>query len=206
MKHFKKILCTLLLLVSVYSLNAQIKATWGIKGSLIFNSNGDLVDDVSNVIESKGKGDTGFNLGFYSELDFLVVFIRPELMYTQAKSEYDIQNSNSQFKMSSIDLPVLVGVKLGPLKLFAGPAFKYIINTNLEGYKNESLNSDITVGLNAGLAFQLGRFGIDFTYDRGLNDNEAEFVNNTTDSSFTLDTRPQQFRIGLSYRISNSKK
>jgi hypothetical protein len=183
-------------------MNAQ--SSWGIKGSVIFNSNGDLIDDATNVIESKGSGGSGFNVGTYGELDLLVIYLRAELLYSQSKSEYEIQSVNTDFKMSSMDLPVLVGVKIGPLKLFAGPAFKYIINSDLEGLDYESISSDITVGLNAGIAFQLGRLGIDLTYDRGFNDNEAEFIDGAN-GSFTLDTRPQQFRIGFSYRISKKK-
>ena len=204
MKIFKKITIALFLIGATFTMNAQ--SHWGIKGSVIFNSNGELVqetgDNISDLIENKGDSGSGFNVGAYGEIDLLVVYIRPELLYSQSTSDYTINNETSQFKMSSMDLPVLVGLKLGPLKLFAGPAFRYIINTELEGLEYEDINSDVTVGLNAGIAIQLGRLGIDLTYDRAFSDNEADFINENTNETYNLDTRPQQFKIGVSYRLS----
>lgn len=204
MKILKKITVTLFLVGAVFTMNAQTH--WGIKGSVIFNSNGELIqetgENISNLIENKGDSGSGFNVGAYGEVDLLVVYIRPELLYSQSSSDYLIDNESSEFKMSSMDLPVLVGLKLGPIKLFAGPAFRYIISTELEGLEYDDISSDITVGLNAGIAVQLGRLGIDLTYDRAFSDNEADFINDNTNETYTLDTRPQQFKIGVSYRLS----
>jgi hypothetical protein len=205
MKLLKKLIVVLLFVGTIFSANAQ--ASWGIKGSYIFNSNGELVqeteENVSNIIN--GNGGSGFNVGLYGELDLVVVYLRSELLYSQSSSDYEIQGANSDFKMSSMDLPVLVGVKLGPLKLFAGPSFRYIINSEMEDLNYEDINSDITVGVNAGIAFQLGRLGIDFTYNGSFSNNQAEFIDDSTNGSYTLDTRPQQFNIGLSYRMSHKK-
>lgn len=201
----KKISTLLVILtITLTSLNAQ--SSWGIKGSLLFNSNGELIDDTEVIIENKGKGETGFNIGVYGNLDLGPIFIRPELVYTQASSEYTEIGTVESYKMSSIDLPVLVGLKIiGPLNLMAGPALKYITSNKINGFKHDEIKNQITIGLNIGVSANLGRFGFDVIYDRGINANEAKFIGDDLTNNFTLDTRQQQIRVGISYRLSEKK-
>ena len=191
----------IILVTTVITMNAQ--SSWGLKGSLLFNSTGELIDDASEIIDNKGKGEIGYNIGVYAKVDLGPIYLRPELVYSQASSEYVNKNSES-FKMSSIDLPVLVGIRIiGPLNLVAGPAFKFITSNefnNLDG----DLDKSVTVGLNVGVSANLGRFGFDVIYDRGINANEANFVGEQIDN-FTLDSRQSQIRVGVSYRLSEKK-
>lgn len=203
----KNITLLAVLIITIASLNAQ--SSWGIKGSLLFNSNGELIDEAGTIIENKGSGESGFNVGLYGKLDLGPIYIRPELVYTQASSEYNIDpenGMNESYEMTSIDLPVLVGIRIiGPLNLVAGPAFKYITNSKVKGLNYQTIKNDITVGLNIGVSANLGRFGFDVIYDRGINSNEADFIGEEA-SKFTLDTRQQQIKVGVSYRLSAKKK
>src|SRR5690606_12223707 len=102
------------------------------------------------------------------------LYLRPELIYTRTKSDYD----DGDFKMSKLDLPVLVGAKIiGPLHVFAGSAFQYILDTEYDGISIDDVESDFTVGLNIGAGVNIGRFGVDLRYERGFSDNEATFIN-----------------------------
>ena len=194
----------IILVTTVISMNAQ--SSWGVKGSLLFNSNGDLIKDASGIIEDEGKGETGYNIGVYAKVDLGPIYLRPELVYSQASSEYTIDGNSESFKMSSIDLPVLVGIRIiGPLNLVAGPAFKFITSNEFKGYEYDQSDKDITVGLNIGVSANIGRFGFDVIYDRGINSNEAEFIGEETASNFTLDSRQSQIRVGVSYRLSDKK-
>jgi hypothetical protein len=197
----------IILIITLTSLNAQ--SSWGIKGSLLFNSNGELIDEAGDIIEKKGKGENGFNVGLYAKLDLGPIFIRPELVYSQSSSKYSIDSevgTSESYKMSSIDLPVLVGIRIiGPLNLLAGPAFKFITNNKINGLKYDKIENGVTVGFNIGVSAYVGRFGFDVVYDRGINTNEADFIGNNVTSNFTLDTRQQQIRVGVSYRLSEKK-
>jgi hypothetical protein len=124
-------------------------------------------------------------------------------VYTRTTSEYPSQLGD--YKISKLDLPVLVGVKLiGPLNVFIGPAFQYIIDNDLKGLSFESIENDFSVGINIGAGIQFGRFGIDIRYERGFNKNEANFVDNTI-ASYRLDSRPKQIIFSLSYSLSKKK-
>lgn len=198
------LICSVFFLTAIFTINAQ-KTAWGATASLIYASNGELIKDVSGVIDNKGEGEVGFNVGIYGNLNLGMVYIRPKLVYSQTSSGYnlDADTATENFKFSTIDLPVLVGIKIiKPISIVLGPAFRYIVNSDIEGLTYKSIENDITVGANIGVAVIIGRIGIDLIYDRSFSKNEASFIDNNTENSYTLDTRPQQFLVSLSYRFS----
>ncbi|SNR33631.1 Outer membrane protein beta-barrel domain-containing protein [Lutibacter agarilyticus] len=196
-----------ILIITLTSLNAQ--SSWGVKGSLLYNSNGELINEAGDIIDNKGKGESGFNVGVYGKLDLGPIYIRPELVYSQSSSKYTVDSeigTTESYKMSSVDLPVLVGIRIiGPLNLLAGPAFKFITSNKVNGFEYDKIENGVTVGLNIGVSANLGRFGFDVIYDRGINANEANFIGDDIADDFTLDTRQSQIRVGVSYRLSEKK-
>ncbi|MFD0762267.1 outer membrane beta-barrel protein [Lutibacter aestuarii] len=207
----KRILvCSLAFIATVFTINAQ--SSFGIKGGLSYNSNGELKEyfnNIETVIDNKGKGKSGYNLGFYGKLDLGPIYLRPELVYTKTTSEYELNSGATEdYKISKLDMPVLVGFKLiGPLNVFAGPAFQYYLDNDLHGLNFKDIENEFSVGLNIGASIELGRIGLDVRYERGLSENEANFVNdNIVDTSYRLDSRPEQIIFSLSYRLSNSNK
>lgn len=201
------VLLTIVFLSTLFYVNAQ--SEFGIKGGLSYNSNGEykeFTSEVTNIYKNEGKGKSGFNIGFYGKLDLGPIYLRPELVYTKTTSEYVLNTGNTEdYKLSKLDVPVLVGLKLiGPLNIFAGPAFQYILNNDLKGLEFQSIKNDFTVGVNIGASIELGKLGIDVRYERGLSSNEASWTN--AGDTFTLDSRPEQIIFSLSYRLSNKKK
>ncbi len=173
---------------------AQNSSGWGLKGGFNFNSNGDIVQSAQNI---SADSKVGFHLGAFGKLKFSGLYVRPELVYTKTKSEY----SGSDFDMSKIDVPLLVGVDiLGPVSIFGGPAFQYILNTDLDNVTLGDVENDFTVGLNFGVALSLNEnIGVDLRYERGLSDNEAAFAG--IEDSGRLDTRPSQVILSLSVKL-----
>lgn len=188
---------------AIFISNAQ--SNYGIKGGLSYNSNGKLLKETGNIFEDKGKGKSGFNIGFYGKLDLGPLYLRPELVYTKTTSEYQLETESGDYKLSKLDLPVLVGIEvIGPLRIFAGPAFQYVLHNDLKGLSFESIENEFSLGLNIGAAIEFGRFGIDLRYERGLNENEASWTK--AGDIFTLDSRPQQIIFNLSYSLSDNTK
>lgn len=173
------------------------QAQFGIKGGLNFNTNGDLteiVQDASNVItDSDSK--IGYHIGVFYQSKGDSFYVRPELVYTKTKSDY----SGDAFDMSKLDMPVLVGYKIiKPLSIFAGPAFQYILNTDLEGVNLSDVKNDFTIGVNIGAALEFGKFGVDVRYEKGLSENLANFAGVNVNR---LDTRPNQFVVSMSIKL-----
>jgi hypothetical protein len=181
------------------TLNAQ--KDFGIKGGVNYNNNGDATfsstgGDVIQGAESK----SGFHAGlwFRGKVPIIGLYIRPELVYTQVKSEY---MDSESYEFSKIDVPILLGKNfLGFATAFVGPSFQYILNDDFEF---SELNTDefdkFSVGVQMGFGIELGNLGIDVRWERGLSKTEAKFSEENAD--FTVDNRTNQIIFGLSYTL-----
>ena len=184
----KRTLISCLLILFSLSAFAQKNPGFGIKAGLNFNSNGDYKFDQAPNLSADSK--VGYHLGVFATFGD-DIYLRPELIFTKTKSDY----SGDDFDMSKLDLPVLLGFKvIGPLSVFAGPDFQYILNTDFDGVTLGDVENDFTVGLHIGAGLNLGNLGADLRYERGLSSNEANFVGL---SDRRLDTRPSQFILSL---------
>jgi len=191
----KKIILFSIFLIGVQlTSNAQL-FEWGVKGGLNYSSNGDIVDEVGDVIADP-KGNSGFHFGLFTKTKGRI-YIRPELVYTQTNSDYKVNGESSKLTFKKIDAPILLGLKIiGPLHAVIGPSFQYIIDTNLEDIKIEDVENNFTVGGTVGLTVQLGKLGIDARYERGFSSNEAEFIGGNLGN---IDTRPNQLILSASF-------
>lgn len=193
----KSLLMAVFALVSLTAF-AQKDSGFGIKGGLNYNANGDYFDAVEDAYKDPSRN-VGYHIGLFGKLGNRF-YVRPELVYTKTKSDYD----GDSFDMSKLDVPVLVGTKIiGPLHVFAGPAFQYILDSEFEGISSNEIESDFTVGLHIGAGVNLGKLGIDVRYERGFSANEADFItNNVTElNPNRVDTRPDQLIVSLSVKL-----
>ncbi|WP_224483664.1 outer membrane beta-barrel protein [Robertkochia aurantiaca] len=197
MKHF----ITAALLLFGFAVSAQSGSGFGIKGGLNFSSNGTAITDIGeNISEIGSDTQTGFHLGVFAKLGGEGLFyFRPELIYTKTNSNYDSNNLNADLSISKLDVPALVGLNLiGPLHIFAGPSFQLILDTDLEDIELEDAENDFTVGLHFGAGVNLGKWGVDLRYERGLSSNEAEFAGL---NEGRVDTRPSQLILSAAYKF-----
>lgn len=172
---------------------AQTATGIGLKAGLNYNANGDYFESIGDNAKNPDRN-VGYHFGIFGKIGNQVYF-KPELVYTSTKSDYD----NNDFKMQKLDAPLLVGLKvLGPISVFGGPSFQYILDTEFDGIAINDVENDFTVGLNFGIGLNLNKLGIDLRYERGFSDNEANFLNNNGIGTSRLDTRPDQLILSLS--------
>ena len=175
---------------------AQNGSSYGLKGGLNYNANGDYFESVEAFAENPDRN-VGFHIGVFGKFGNSLYF-RPELMYTKTKSDYD----SGEFNFKKIDAPLLVGIKvIGPLSVFAGPALQYIIDGDFDDISIDSVENDFSVGLNFGVGVNLNKIGIDLRYERGFSENEAQFLDNNNVGTGRLDTRPDQLILSLSVAL-----
>ena len=183
----------------------------GIKAGFNYSQNGDLKSDVNGAVDdilSGASQKTGYHIGIYKKMDLPMVYLRPELVYTQTLSEYDVNGILGVFERSKIDLPIIVGYKiLGPINIFAGPAFQYVLkdsfNDGFEDFELNNIEKNITLGMQIGVGINLNKIGIDIRLERGLTTNEVNLVNTKiTDVNDRIDSRPRQLIFSLSYNLN----
>jgi len=204
-----KFLITLLIFGFTIQIQAQT-TQFGFTGGVNYNSAGDFseIKTSGEDVLAGSEGKTGYHAGVYLQFgkDF---YVRPEAVYTQIKSGYTWNSSNTAaITTSKIDVPVLVGKKIaGPLTIFGGPSFQYITNVSIDNIDYENLEfTDFTVGLQFGIGIQLDSFGIDARYERSLNTNEITFLDNNnianpTYLSSNIDNRANQLIFSFSFKF-----
>ena len=186
---------------------AQNDSGFGLKAGLNYNQNGDLnfkqVQSAGEDLIAGSDGKVGYHVGFYGKLDMPKIYIRPELIYTKTKSSYDVEGGTNDYDVSKLDLPVLLGYKIiGPLHIFAGPAFQYTLNNDLEDVELDDLKNDFSIGAHFGVGVNLGNIGLDVRYERGFSENEAEIIgDNIANIEGRVDSRPSQIIFGLSLKL-----
>lgn len=177
---------------------AQKDSGFGIKGGLNYSANGDYFESIGAAARNPDRN-VGYHIGLFGKIGNRV-YLRPELVYTNISSDYD----DDEFKMRKLDLPVLLGIKLiGPIHVYGGPAFQYILDTEFDGITINDVENDFSVGLNLGAGVSLGKIGIDLRYERGFSENEARFINTniTNVGESRIDTRPDQLVVSLSLKL-----
>ncbi len=175
---------------------AQVNIDFGIKAGLNYSVNGDFIQSVNNNTLSPDRA-IGYHAGLFSKIG-RKIYLKPEVFYTKTSSDY----KDDIFETQKIDAPILLGVKcFGPISIFAGPAFQYIIDSKFEDLTVSDLENEFSVGVNFGVGIQIKKISIDLRYERGLESNEATIINNNTNVNIPegrLDTRPEQIILSLS--------
>lgn len=194
----KTLLTAVFAMVSITAFS-QKDSGIGIKAGLNYSANGDYFESIGDAAREPDRN-VGYHVGLYGKVGVSRIYFRPELVYTKTKSDYQ----GEKFDVSKLDAPLLLGVKIiGPLHVFAGPAFQYILDTEFDGIGINDIENDFTVGANLGAGVNLGKIGIDIRYERGFNDNEASFINTniTQVGPSRIDARPDQLIVSLSLKL-----
>ena len=148
----------------------------------------------------------GFHGGAFFRLTFFGIYLQPEFLFTTRTNEYTVQNvqtsASSVVKQNfnKFDIPVMLGFKLGPLRVNAGPTGSFLINTPKELITNPDFKnrySKMTVGYQAGLGFDLlNLLTFDLRYEGSLKKYQNQ-IQNATGTNFNLDDRPNAFLFSL---------
>ncbi len=177
-------------------------STWGLRGGLSMGKykvsegqvirisesgtplliDGKVVRDNMVVNEELAVGFTG---GVFARFVRGAFFIQPELNYTRKAGKFDLLAANGDLVkrveggFSALDVPLLLGLRMGKARLFFGPVASFAIKSDKkiqEGLKTY-YTGDISgkffekpvINFQAGLGFQTGKFVADVRYEHGLN-------------------------------------
>ena len=161
-------------------------------------------NNVSESLSSK----TGTSFGIYTRFG-RNLFLQPEVLYSTRSGSFNIlrngQSESVTVKTTSFDVPVLLGIKGGPIRVMAGPVFSFRIDDNqrlgaaLSQYTNGSLNdawSKAYYGYQVGGGLDLGSLGLDVRYEGNLSD-----IARISDSGAQFGQRLKSWQVTLAYKI-----
>ena len=166
--------------LAILFLNLSAQMDFGIKGGLnISNVKASeiLTDDYR--INPAASGNLGYHVGGFFRASLLGIFIQPELYFSSIATEYKVEDLSGtgtaeqlvKQKIGRIDVPVLVGVKLGTFRLGLGPVGSIIVSDqsdldDITGY--EATLKSATFGYQIGAGVDIWKISIDLRYEGNL--------------------------------------
>lgn len=131
---------------------------------------------VSDNLKESFDTKTGFVGGIYARFG-RVIFIQPEVLVSTKGGSFDIIKNDQAIpvkqtvnvKYSNIDVPLLIGLKAGPIRILAGPVTSFRIGDNQRlrdafKYYTSNFNDSMdqaTFGYQFGAGLDLGSFSVD---------------------------------------------
>lgn len=177
--------------------------TFGPRFGLI-SSDLNLKDNAAQVKE--GDAEFGYQFGVMFRFNFIGgLYLQPELLFTDSQASLTVDQggvdpSQVKFGFNRIDIPFLIGGKLGPVRLNAGPAFSFLTNAEQEGLTGVAQDikdnyEDFTLGYQAGAGIDLLRFMIDLKYESHLS-TFGESI-----AGFSTDQRQSQWILAVGFKL-----
>jgi hypothetical protein len=161
-------------------------------------------NDVYDLVT--GDAVTGYHIGLQTRVKVAMLFVQPEFYFNAGGATVEQIHDNGateafNIRFSSLDLPVLLGFKLGPVRLMLGPTGSYVLKednglTELDP-DYSLLSSSFTWGWQGGIGVDLSRFTIDARYEGSLSKlGESMSIGG---SEYALDARPNQILVSLGF-------
>ena len=141
----------------------------------------------------------GYYAGIWTRIGAAGIHLQPEAYLSGKNAEIQQGNEINKIRFTSLDVPVLVGTKIGAggigLRLNTGPVFSFILDDEQKfgdavgdvsrlDFKGQNMAWQFGAGLD------FGQLGIDLRYEKGLSK-----VNETFDSKLNL------FTFGLALKL-----
>lgn len=154
----------------------------------------------------------GVHAGLVIQARIKNFLIQPEILLNSNSVDFeveDLQNPGTVIKEEKyqyLDIPVLLGYKLGPLRLHAGPVGHVYLNsttelTDFEGYEQDF--KTMTLGWQGGFGLDIWKLMIDLRYEGNLNKfgDHIRFGN----TSYQFDQTPARFLFSLGFMFGRQK-
>ncbi|MBW6501581.1 MAG: PorT family protein [Bacteroidales bacterium] len=197
----------LIILLAIIALPAFSQLKFGIKAGA--STNTVPVYDVTtgdNNIEALKDAAFGFHAGAFLRITFAGVYLMPEVVFASTTYEYTVtENSVSDVlkqQFNKLNIPLLVGFHLGPVRINAGPSASILINSPaalIDDPNFTDLYRSATFGYEAGLGVDLfKKLAIDLRYGGSLSKRFGESVT-IGSQTFNLDDREPSFMLSLGF-------
>lgn len=196
----KRVALSLLLIFSSFYAFSQGLPTFqlGIKGGINLAK-----FKTENTFDSDNKG--GYYAGIWARIGGAGIHLQPEL-YLSGKNSNLVtitgQSQTNSVKFTSLDLPILVGTKIGAagfgVRLNTGPVFTFMLNEH-QDFPQAAASAfngkfkDATLAWQAGIGLDIGKLNIDGRYEYGLSEINSAAGYPTTKLNL--------FTIGVGFRI-----
>ncbi|KYG71552.1 porin family protein [Roseivirga echinicomitans] len=126
----------------------------------------------------------GYQFGFFTKFRVNNVYFQPEFLIANTQNKIELLNYNGEngfnpiadFEFTTLEVPFVIGLNIGNLRLDAGPSFSFIVTGN-EYFLNEKYNvtqdyHQTSMFFRFGLGVDINRLLFDFKFESGLSKTE----------------------------------
>ncbi len=200
-----------IMLLAVFGMAAmvvQAQLELGIKGGLNLTNIKTDTRAGDYQITSKSRSRLGYHGGVFLRASLFGIYVQPELVFTSVATEYTVTDINTSIesladqRIGRVDIPVLVGAKLGNLRLALGPVGSVIVSDrdelfDITGYETKLRAA--TIGYQVGVGLDIWKTGLDIRYEGNLSKLGDTILAGVEEVNF--DSRAKQVIFSLSFRF-----
>jgi hypothetical protein len=204
-----------LVILSTALASAQF-LSFGVKGGLNYSTLN--FDDVHNIKLMNGdqynlesdEAFQGFHVGVMTRIKLFSLYLQPELLFNTAGGKVLVEELSGgttvekvrTIKYSRVDLPVMLGLKLGPARINAGPVASVVLSSNSELEdvipNLETVSKDATIGYQAGAGLDIFKFlTLDYRFEGSLTKWGDKLTVGNTTYPFDSRTRIHYISVGI---------
>ena len=215
----QRLVTLLIFLLLATSGPAQVKFGLGLGMSTTDIHPSDLIitdnTGAKDLVMKLESANFGVHGGFVLRIPIHKFFIQPEVFFNSSSADFRVQDFSSgvmtenlfREKYENLDIPLLLGFKLGPLRLQGGPVGHVFLNCQsqldqIKGY--EKVFEKLTYGWQAGLGLDIWKLYLDVNYEG----NFSRFGDhiNLFGQHFAFDERPARFVATVGYLFGKKSK
>jgi hypothetical protein len=159
--------------------------------------------NTSYVVSKAESAGYGFHAGVFLRANISKLYIQPEVLFATRSNNYTFQNVGSLTDSATVkqafnrlDIPVMIGLKFGPVRINAGPvgSLKITAQELIDNPDIKEAYAAMTFGYQAGLGLDLfKKLTIDLRYEGNLSKYQSKL------GSVALDERPNAFLLSIGY-------
>ena len=182
-KNMKTKSIVLMLMITSFSFSqaAYGQFKFGVKAGLssqnisysdLLITSGQEFQDLKLRVKEAGLG---IHFGVMAQINLSAFFIQPELIFNSNSVGFQLEDISDEFgntvfkeQYQNLDIPILLGARLGPIRIGAGPVAHVHINStsDLFKFKEYSQNfKNINYGWQGGLGLDLWKLHFDLRYE-----------------------------------------
>lgn len=169
----------------------------GVKGGLNYADMKFNENTTTHKVDGTAKG--GFHVGVVGRFNLVVAYVQPEILFTNLNTSITVTDgggavTHDDFSLRRIDVPVNVGLKLGPIGVFAGPIYSINLSDNSDVFQDYNKGS---FGYQAGVGLKLLGILAEVKYEGSFQDFGSSMEVGST--AIPIDSRYNQWIISVGY-------
>ncbi len=168
------------------------------------SSNLSISDNITNVQE--GDAEFGLQYGIFARFKVPIIglYAQPEILISNTESTISTGGQDVDLSFNRVDVPILLGGKVGPLRINAGPVISFLSTAEsdeggvIADIKDNYSNS--TVGFQAGVGLDIAKFVIDLKYEGALSEKFSDQFT-VAGNPVSTDQRASQLVLAVGFKL-----